>query len=372
MSGEIGDKMNQIRQWLSLICYGKVTKGFYKSNQKLFNETNWNTTRVLCAGGSLLCAYLGIMSILKHMNFGESSVLLAAAGASVVLYMLCSYRLKRDSSVVPIFYWLEFGILYVLFTYLEAARFWQSSSVFVFLLVAVSAVLYADMPFKMMITAGFLNLMFCVLSFYFGEKNPGVLWLDCQNGILIFLLSIVLMVYVRNLQCIHMQTKIRYQLQEGADSLTGLLKEEYTAAACQLYLEEKPAEELCVIMLIEVDDFQEIQEVYGKQMGEDALCTMGQILKGVFRERDILGRMADNKFLVCMKAVREEKIITKRASEIIARCHHQLHEIGIDNGSCSIGVCNSRLEDVDYKKVLDRASLALEEVKRNTQRETAQ
>lgn len=372
MSGEIGDKMNQIKQWLSLICYGKVSKGFYRANKKLINETNWNTTRVLCAGGFLLCAYLGIMSILKRMNIGGSSVLLAAAGASLILYMLCSYRLKRGSSVVPICYWLEFGILYALFIYMDVVRLWQSWAAFVFLLVAAATVLYADMPLKMMITAGFLNLMFCVLSFYFEEKNPEVLWLDCQNGIMVFLLTIVPMVYVRNLQCIHMQTKIRYQLQEGADTLTGLLKEEYTAAACQLYLEEKPAEELCVIMLIEVDDFQEIQEVYGKQMGEDALCTMGQILKGVFRERDILGRMEDNKFLVCMKAVREEKIITKRVSEIIARCHHQLHEIGIDNGSCSIGVCNSRLEDVDYQKVLERASLALEEVKGNGQRETAQ
>ena len=156
-----------------------------------------------------------------------------------------------------------------------------------------------------------------------------------------------------------------YQLQGimQLDALTGICNPECTARLCQDYLEKKPQGELCVLMKIDVDSFAEINEVYGRQLGDDALRTMGQILTGIFRDRDILGRVGGDEFIVCMKAVKDEKIVSRRANDIIAKFRQQMHEIGIDSASCSIGVSMDRTGQRGYVDLYNRADQALFSVK---------
>ena len=354
--------MNQVKRWFALFCYGKVSRGFYKANKQLFREVNWHTTKVVCFLGFLLCTYLGFSMLGEAAQPEKAGVFAFAAVFSAGSYCICNYRIKKDSIGVSICYWIEFIGLYSLFTYVEISEFPQRPVMMVFLLVTISTMLYADMPILMLILAALANGTFLLLLSIFGQPNIMQLHISIRKGAVFMLILLVLMYYIRNLQFIHMQAKIKYQLKEETDELTGLLKQDYAESICRLYLEEKPEEERCVLLQIQIDELDAIKEVYGESLQEDALRTMGQVLKGTFRERDILARLDNDCFLACMKAVGNEKIVTRRANEICIRFRQQMHEIGIDNGSCSIGVCISSYEVTDYEKMLQKASQVLDEV----------
>ena len=354
--------MNQLKRWMNLFCYGKVSKGFYTANKQLFREVNWHTTKTVCILGFCLCIYLAISILLGMIPNGGAGIYILAAIISMAVYHICHCRVKKDSIGVSICYWLEFILLYGIFTYIEIRDFPQRPVMMVFLLVTITTLLYADMPILMLSVAAIANGSFMLLLSAFGEKDIIQLHVSSHKGIVFMLILIVLMYYIRNLQFIHMQAKIKYQLKEETDEITGLLKQDYAESICRLYLEEKPMEERCVILQISIDELKEIKEVYGKSLMEDTLRTMGQVLKGTFRERDILARLESNRFLVCMKTVGDETITSKRAHEIYVRFRQQLHEIGIDNGSCCVGGCISSYEFVDLETMMIKASQALREV----------
>lgn len=354
--------MNQLKRWIKLFCYGKVSKSFYTANKQLFREVNWHTTKTVCILGFGLCVYLGMSILLGIIPNGGAGIYGLAAVVSAIVYIICHYWIKKDSIGVTICYWMEFILLYAIFTYIEIRDFPQRPVMMVFLLVTISTLLYADMPILMLAVAAIANGSFLLLLSAFGEKDIVQLHVSSHKGIVFMLILVVLIYYIRNLQFIHMQAKIKYQLREETDEVTGLLKQDYAESICRLYLEEKPEEERCVLLQISIDELNEIKEVYGKSMMEDALRTMGQVLKGTFRERDILAQLENNYFLVCMKTVGNENIASKRANEIYVRFRQQLHEIGIDNGSCSIGGCISNHEFIDLDTMVQRAGQALQEV----------
>ncbi len=353
--------MNHLKRWIALFCYGKVSKGFYQANKQLFREVNWHTTQTVCILGICLCIYLGVSILLGIIPAGGVGIYALAAIVSAIAYYICRYWIKKDSFWVTVCYWMEFILLYAIFTFIEIKGFPQRPVMMVFLLVTITTLLYADMPIFMLSVAAIANGTFVILLSAFGEHNIIQLNVSIHKGIVFMLIQVVLMYYIRNLQFIHMQAKIKYQLKEETDEITGLLKQDYAESICRLYLEEKSEEERCVVLRVEIDDLEEIKEVYGESMQVDALRTMGQVLKGTFRERDILSGRGENGFLVCMKAVGNVEIVGRRTNEIRVRFRQQLHEIGIDSGSCSVGVCIGGYESVDFDKMLQKANQALEE-----------
>ena len=251
--------MNQLKRWIALFCYGKVSKGFYQANKQLFREVNWYTTKTVFFLGFVLCVYLGF-SMLGRASQPESAVLYTiAAVVSAISYLLCHFVIRKDSVGVPVCYWLEFGMLYVLFSFIEINGFPERPVMMVFLLVTISTMLYADMPILMLALAAIANGSFLLLLSVFGEQDIMQLHISSRKGIVFMLILVVLMYYIRNLQFIHMQAKIKYQLKEETDEITGLLKQDYAESICRLYLEEKPEEERCVLLRIDIDDLNEIK-----------------------------------------------------------------------------------------------------------------
>lgn len=374
---ENGEGMNEVKQKLSLLCYGKASQRFYITNHKLFRKGNWKAARLLCMAGVLLCACLSLISLLENVLY-ENMLMMevtffyaGGAALSATLYLLCRFRIPKDSWAVPVCFWTEYMMLYLLCVGLELVCCLESPALLVFFVTLLATVIYMEMPIRMILTAFVSDMAVCVITSVRLEQEPVVVGLVWRIGVIALGITVILIHYVRNLQMNRLQDELRYQSQINVDHLTGLLSKDYTATICRMYLSEKPPEELCVIMVIDLDDFEEIKEVYGQQMGDDALSTMGQILKGVFRERDIIGRVGTDRFLVCMKGVRDERIISKRANEISVRFRQKVHEIGVDSGSCSIGVRSMRQEHLSYEKLYAEAEKVLwqarEEAKKTEQ-----
>lgn len=104
------------------------------------------------------------------------------------------------------------------------------------------------------------------------------------------------------------------------DSLTGL----YNKRKLNLYLEdtiEYGKNEIVGGIMIDIDDFKDINDSFGHREGDRALVYLANILKENFRREDFIARYAGDEFLIILKVIELEdiKVIVERLKENIDR-----------------------------------------------------
>lgn len=118
------------------------------------------------------------------------------------------------------------------------------------------------------------------------------------------------------------ETKKLELLQADAymrDSLTGLLKGSYVRGVIRDYIMARNSvdiEEYNAIIIISIDRFKALTDEMGKAFGEEILRNVAADLKGLFYERDIVGRIGEDEFIVLMKHVHDPKEIEVKVRKI--------------------------------------------------------
>ncbi|MCR5178208.1 MAG: response regulator [Lachnospiraceae bacterium] len=102
--------------------------------------------------------------------------------------------------------------------------------------------------------------------------------------------------------------------ENQTDPLTGLLNKTST---------NRRLEEICktdtgILLVIDLDNFKPVNDIYGHDMGDKILSTFSDLLKEGFRSEDILGRIGGDEFLVFMRNAESESIV--------ADCTRQLND----------------------------------------------
>ena len=151
------------------------------------------------------------------------------------------------------------------------------------------------------------------------------------------------------------QEKLSYEACH--DALTGLLNR-------QAYLDNLPAfngKNICFLH-IDVDNFKNINDEYGHDVGDRFLKKIAEILRDSFRSNDLIYRLGGDEFAVVMVGVRDlcEPIITTKAQLINERLGKG--EDGLPPSSVSIGASFAR-DDGNVSSMYKEADLALYEAK---------
>lgn len=118
------------------------------------------------------------------------------------------------------------------------------------------------------------------------------------------------------------------------------------------------------LLVIDVDEFKEINDTYGHEIGDKVLLKITDTLRQYFRSDDYICRIGGDEFVVFManSGENQEKIITDR----INRINSDLADAadGIPPVTVSVGAVLGK-EGVDAKKMFDYADVALYDRKRN-------
>ncbi|MCI6581162.1 MAG: ATP-binding protein, partial [Oscillospiraceae bacterium] len=120
------------------------------------------------------------------------------------------------------------------------------------------------------------------------------------------------------------------------------------------YLKIKPESELCALCIIDVDNFYEINDHYGREFGNSVLEEVAEKLTSVMRPTDIVIRLGGDEFMVFTKNTNKSYIksfgssISKRVNSIYAGTDK---EIGI---SCTVGIVNTFYSN-KYDELFDYA-----------------
>lgn len=125
--------------------------------------------------------------------------------------------------------------------------------------------------------------------------------------------------YVKNIE----EEKRAYsRLMEKAttDPMTGLLNKMSTKEIVTGLL--KKNDQSSVILMIDIDNFKSINDLYGHDIGDEVIISMSTIIKNNFRSNAIIGRMGGDEFLVCLPEKFEHCNIQQTVTQLLNEVQH--------------------------------------------------
>lgn len=160
--------------------------------------------------------------------------------------------------------------------------------------------------------------------------------------------------------------KIRgLEVAAETDALTKMLNK----AATQKKIGEVAAKSSGALLMIDLDSFKPVNDIYGHATGDKILVKFSDLLKKIVRTTDILGRMGGDEFIAFLENVDDEKILTKKTeylNEQILLCAKKIfgETMNIPLG-VSVGAVFVPDEGRDFQTLYKKADKALYDVKQH-------
>lgn len=160
--------------------------------------------------------------------------------------------------------------------------------------------------------------------------------------------------------------KMEAQEEQVIDGLTGLRsRKALDVDIPRILSQENKAKSKCCLLMIDVDEFKEINDTYGHQSGDEALKNVANVLKKSCRETDVIYRYAGDEFTIFLP-----NSDTEGVKVMLERIRDNLNEVNKEskfNIALSIGISSVDYlkEDKDKDKLIKEADVALYHVKRS-------
>lgn len=103
------------------------------------------------------------------------------------------------------------------------------------------------------------------------------------------------------------------------DALTGLYNKSTGRHKIQKLLEERGGSEQASMMIIDLDNFKQINDSYGHMFGDAVLTEISSQLQRLFRTGDVIVRIGGDEFLVYMLTLPMTRFCTHAPRESLTR-----------------------------------------------------
>lgn len=162
------------------------------------------------------------------------------------------------------------------------------------------------------------------------------------------------------------------QLREASlrDFLTGLYNRRYLFDQGQVLLEEaKSTGRSLACVLLDIDYFKSINDYFGHDMGDKALCSLAELLQKYQGANEILARTGGEEFCILTPDLNTSELVDRYESLRLAIENKSMGVL--DDGSelhitCSMGMCTGIEEDLDQMmKIADKKLYEAKEAGRN-------
>lgn len=150
------------------------------------------------------------------------------------------------------------------------------------------------------------------------------------------------------------------------DALTGLLNKESTEEKINEWLSMAERDSVQAFLMMDIDRFKEINDLYGHVLGDEVLRRIGTLLRSFFREGDLVGRIGGDEFVVLMKNIPSAQHALERAKQL-SREMKKIQIKGMEpiRFTGSMGLAFYPVHGKTYLELYRCADEALYRVKRN-------
>ena len=156
--------------------------------------------------------------------------------------------------------------------------------------------------------------------------------------------------------------KLELEKRSKTDSLTGLLNKQETESEIENVIKNYP-EEHSALMMVDVDEFKEVNDKFGHAAGDRVLKAIGEILHYSFKGMDIAGRIGGDEFMVYLRDIKPNTAISL-AAKISDRARHLFQGEPLERHiSISIGISEFPEHGKNFEDLYRAADMALYFVK---------
>ncbi|SER06252.1 diguanylate cyclase (GGDEF) domain-containing protein [Lachnospiraceae bacterium NE2001] len=111
--------------------------------------------------------------------------------------------------------------------------------------------------------------------------------------------------------------KMELEKRSKTDQLTGLLNRGAVEDLISMLLTNYYKDgEKCALMMIDADHFKNVNDTFGHIMGDRVLATIGRIINGCFKGRDVAGRVGGDEFMIFLRDIDSEKVAISLAEKL--------------------------------------------------------
>lgn len=147
---------------------------------------------------------------------------------------------------------------------------------------------------------------------------------------------------------------------------TGLITVDVLFSNTDEYIKNIPGDVIPVMLVVEVDDYDEFVEMYGEITGQGVQIEVARILRKAFRGSDLIGQVNERRFIVFMKGVHGSGIVLER-SKFINKAVNDYYESLDDERKVTVSIGASIMHSCDAtaKGLYEKGESALRDAKEN-------
>ena len=150
------------------------------------------------------------------------------------------------------------------------------------------------------------------------------------------------------------------------DSLTMLYNRRTASQKIEEIIAESGENEHAAMLIVDVDDFKLINDVYGHMFGDVVLQEIAAELQKIFRSGDVVARVGGDEFLIFMRGIRDEAIACERAEKINETFRTVLSQnMEGKTPSCCVGIAYFPEDGTSYDELFRHSDVALYNAKAN-------
>ncbi len=147
------------------------------------------------------------------------------------------------------------------------------------------------------------------------------------------------------------------------DPLTGMLNKE----ASRREIEERCQSVPGALLMIDLDSFKNVNDLYGHSMGDRILVSFANLLQSLIRDRDVAGRIGGDEFIAYLQNIREKAVIKSKVHRMNEEILQTARDLMGENMSIplgvSVGVVFAPDEGTNFSELSHKADQALYRVK---------
>ena len=150
------------------------------------------------------------------------------------------------------------------------------------------------------------------------------------------------------------------------DALTGVYNKENTQKAIDELLKEKTDSGIHGFLIIDMDHFKDVNDIYGHIMGDKVLKMFGGFLKEQFREQDVIGRIGGDEFVVLLYNIGSRENMESRIEDLCKKIR-KLHIEGMEEYqfTASMGIAFAPQDGDTFMELYQKADMALYQTKKS-------
>ena len=337
-----------------------LRRHYFCSAEEDIAEKNLNLLKTLslAAAGILVFFFLFTPLIIKGWQITLQHILFLPA--VLILYAIAAFYQKRKSrncrtvTILCIIFECVLFVFVILIDVFPVANAPGSFMPLLCIALSVSFILQFRLIYSLIF---FFEAIYIVCALL--VKDPFIAQYDIFTSVVSIIFALSLAHIIMRLRIKDYDLNIKYKSLSMQDSLCGVLNKQACQEAVQNYLNAHNPNVECGMLFLDVDNFNGVNDQLGHYAGDLLLKSIGDVLIGLFRSTDIIGRFGGDEFMVLIKSPSTFQMLEGKCKLIQTQLEEKERNGSLPAITCSIGAVSVQRERVDFETLFKKADEAL-------------